>query len=282
MPSCYGDPLQFPALRRCSRLVTNWENPNCSAAGSSRPLELLEPVRRKPCKGRNIYIDLGANWCNTLDIFQHVPNVSARSHPGKPWHVYAFEASPLIAPYVEKCCAALNKGAPLPPPPVPPTASSGQLLAYAEQLGCAKAGGKAARFACMSKQLSSVLQRLEPQPWLSSNASLLSHRLRAARLRGCAKPRLRNSFHLLPAAAGHVPGTMRMAGTPEQMLRGGAFRVLSNASRVRGRGGATYEVAQVDIVRWLLRSFTQDDFVVLKMIHEPQPQPEPPNPSTEP
>ena len=74
---------------------------------------------------------------------------------------------------------------------------------------------------------------------------------------------------------------MRMAGTPEQMLRGGAFRVLSNASRVRGRGGATYEVAQVDIVRWLLRSFTQDDFVVLKRV-EPQPQPEPPNPSTEP
>ena len=53
------------------------------------------------------------------------------------------------------------------------------------------------------------------------------------------------------------------------MLRGGAFRVLSNASRVRGRGGATYEVAQVDIVRWLLRSFTQDDFVVLHMGRTP-------------
>ena len=165
MPSCYGDPSQFPALRRCSRLVPNWEDPNCTAAaaGSSRLLE-FEPLRRKkPCAGRNIYIDLGANWCNTLDIFQHVPNVSARSHVGKPWHVYAFEASPLIAPYVEKCCAALNMGAPLPPPPVPPTASSGQLLAYAEQLGCGKAGGKAARFACMSKHLTDALQRLEPQ-----------------------------------------------------------------------------------------------------------------------
>ena len=38
-----------------------------------------------------------------------------------------------------------------------------QLLAYAEQLGCAKAGGKQARFACMSKQLTDALQRLEPQ-----------------------------------------------------------------------------------------------------------------------
>ena len=93
------------------------------------------------CPGRNIYIDLGANWCNTLDTFQHVPNVSALSHPGKPWHVYALEASPFIAPAVEQCCAAMSKGLPLPPPPVPPTASSGQLLAYAEQLGCGQAGG---------------------------------------------------------------------------------------------------------------------------------------------
>lgn len=217
------------------------------------------------CPGRNIYIDLGANWCNTLDTFQHVPNVSALSHPGKPWHIYAFEASPFIAPYVEKCCAAMSKGLPLPPPPVPPTASSGQLLAYAEQLGCGQAGGKQARFACMSKRLADALLSLEPQPWLSSNATLLSARLKAARVRGCAKPRARNTFHLLPAAAGHVAGSMRMAGTPEQMLRGGAFRVLTNASRVRGRGGSTFDVAQVDVVRWLMRSFTRDDFVVLKM-----------------
>ena len=274
---CYSS--RTTALDRCSRAINNWRDPNCTTV----PV-LPEQQRRRACVGRNIYVDLGANWCNTLDIFQYVPNVATMSNAGQPWHVYAFEASPLIAPYVEKCTKALTRGLPLPPPPVPPTASSGQLLAYASQLGCDKVGGKQARFACMSKALDESLQKLRPDAALSANASLLQTRLERARTRGCKgaeaggsgggggaglRARTRRAggttFHLLPAAAGHVGGSMRMAGTPEQMLRGGAFRTLSNASRLRGRGGDTYEVAQVDVVRWLLRSFTRDDFVVLKM-----------------
>ena len=251
MPSCYGDPSSSPASVCVGQCPTG-------GIPTAQRFPSHKMLAGDGCPGRNIYIDLGANWCNTLDAFQHVPNVSALSHPGKPWHIYAFEASPFIAPYVEKCCAAMSKGLPLPPPPVPPTASSGQLLAYAEQLGCGQAGGKQ-RVLCMSKQLADALLSLEPQPWLSSNATLLSARLKAARVRGCA------SRGRAPSpAGGEARGGPAAGGTPEQM-RGGAFRVLTNASRVRGRGGSTFDVAQVDVVRWLMRSFTRDDFVVLKM-----------------
>jgi len=45
---------------------------------------------------RNVYIDAGVNWCNTLRLYTHVPEASSRL--AQPWHVFGFEASPLIIP----------------------------------------------------------------------------------------------------------------------------------------------------------------------------------------
>ena len=102
-------------------------------------LELPPLVARRSagCGARNVYVDLGANWCNSLRLFAHVPSAPP---PTEPWQVYAFEAAPLIVPFVERCCADLTRGLPLPRAPVPPTGSSQQLLKHARSLNCTNKG----------------------------------------------------------------------------------------------------------------------------------------------
>ena len=61
----------------------------------------------KPGVGRNVYIDLGANWANTLRLHEDIVrdyNLRARLRTDsegvpRPFEVYAFEAAPHIATY---------------------------------------------------------------------------------------------------------------------------------------------------------------------------------------
>lgn len=238
---------------------------------------------------RNIFLDMGANWCNTMQLYQSVPEAAPAAglaHANLPWHVFAIEAAPLIAPYVELCTEALAAGRPLPPPLVPPAGSSMQLLNYASELGCTKAGGRRERLACISNALASPLAALArtANPKLTANPSLLEARLDGARARGGCTPAPRGggllsafsrgpdpsyradglrtagggTFTLLPAAAGASAGTLRMAGSPLQMLRGGSMAAGSNHM-------PQFDVPRVDVVSWIERSFTVDDFVILKM-----------------
>lgn len=226
--------------------------PRAATPGCSRP--------------RNVYLDLGANWCNTLTLFEIVPEVAKKglAHAGVPWNTYAVEAAPLISPYVERCVAALSAGRPLPLPPVPPAGSSMQLLNYAVDLGC-EVKGKSVRerMACVGRKLEGPLAALarSAQPSLTSNATLLRSRLAAAASRGACPSAgaARNTFDLIPAAAGAQPGMLQMVGSPLQMLRGGSNRAGGHA------GGPQFDVPLVDVVSWISSSFTEDDFVVLKM-----------------
>ena len=38
---------------------------------------------------RNIYLDLGVNWCNTLQLYRDIPEARAQSEA--PWEVWGFE-----------------------------------------------------------------------------------------------------------------------------------------------------------------------------------------------
>jgi hypothetical protein len=84
---------------------------------------------------RNVYIDAGVNWCNTLELFRKVPPELSAPLPS-PWHVFGFEAMPKIVPFADKCAAALSVGLPLPPLPIPATGSSKDLARVARQYGC--------------------------------------------------------------------------------------------------------------------------------------------------
>ena len=50
------------------------------------------------------YIDLGANWANTLSLFEEVPYIDTAVK----WNIVAFEASPLIQPFLYDYCRFLN------------------------------------------------------------------------------------------------------------------------------------------------------------------------------
>ena len=197
---------------------------------------------------RNIFLDMGANWCNTLQLFKDVPEAKTHAHADRPWHVFAVEAAPLISPYVEQCVERLAAGEPLPTPPVPPAGSSMQLLNYASDLGCTgeKVGkGRRERMNCIGAKLQKPLAKLAKtaNPSLTSNAALLRARLDGARTRGgceAVPPRSKKSggglflrswpalaastaayradgwvtkdggsYSLLPAAAGASEGNLR-------------------------------------------------------------------------
>ena len=233
------------------------------------------------CAPRNVYIDLGANWCNTLQLFRRVPAVAgAVPHERTPWQVYAYEVSPLISPFVEECCTALSHGNPLPHAPLPPSGSSSSLLVYSGTLGCNGTRSRASQFACIERTLNASLQALRPSPHLSSS---LPTRLTQARRRGCSAEDT-TQYSLLQAAAGARPGTLRLsAGTRGLMalLRGGMSTADggsgssgSGIASAGGGGGVSEEdsgvggeqaMPVVDVVRWIGESFRPADHVILKM-----------------
>lgn len=85
---------------------------------------------------RNVYIDAGVNWCNSLLIFKSVPEAKARL--AEPWHIFGFEANKRIAPFANLCHRALSAGQPLPTPPIPPAGSTRDLARYAARYNCSK------------------------------------------------------------------------------------------------------------------------------------------------
>ena len=76
------------------------------------------------CAPRNIYIDLGVNWCNTLELHRRVAPWKSR----EPWLVLGWEAAPLILPYAERCMRRLELGRQLPTPTIPLAGSSIELF----------------------------------------------------------------------------------------------------------------------------------------------------------
>lgn len=248
---------------------------------------------------------MGANWCNTLQIFSTVPEV--RTHAwggGKAWEVYAFEAAPLIAPFVERCCQELGAGRELPHAPVPPAGSSMQLLTYAPQLGC-NTGGRGTRLACVAKALEKPLQAMRVDPSLTGNWTLIDNRLSTASPKAPSCERRtqpQSTYTLIPAAVGAERSSFQITTSPIQMLRGGSSSPGGPAQQRRS-SDQTFDVLQValhsrsvyscnpllnpsqwvppslllnclncavtrhqvDVVSWLQRSFHEDDFVLIKM-----------------
>jgi hypothetical protein len=187
-------------------------------------------LRRPDCRPRNIYIDMGANWCNSLQLFRRVPHASSSSpHEGSGWQVYAFEMAPLIMPYVEACCEALSRGQPLPPAPVPPSGSSSHLLRYAEMVGCHHAS-RGLQLQCMERALNASLVALRINQRLLGNEELIRARLARARRSGC-EPGSPFTYTLVPSAVGVREGASVPVGTGtrglSQLLRGGMSLVSS-------------------------------------------------------
>jgi hypothetical protein len=199
---------------------------------------------------RRIYIDLGANWANTLRLFEDIGEKRSET----PWDVYGFEASPLIQPYLEKFVGWLNGKSSKPPVLVPPSGSSSHLDVFATRYGCPSCNEKGcdAMRACMFKRFKSKLDLLQPDPTLN-NVDLINSRLRIA----TTPLGNSNRFTAVPAAAGDHFGILNLgAVTPEQMIRGGAHDEAV---------GNVMNVTMIDFPEWLVANFAKEDYIIVKM-----------------
>jgi len=228
-------------------------------AGSHVALKESVNVSRTP---RQVYIDLGANWANTLRLYEDIGDAAWINK--KPWEVYAFEASPFIQPYLEDFTAFLNSQRPRPELTIPPSGSSLALNEYASRYGCpsvppSATWGSAAweeMRSCMFRVFRKQLSKLHADPKLS-DTGLIFDRLAVA---DKAPPVSASSRYVsVPAAAGASNGVLNLgAMTPEQMIRGGAV-----SGPVAGL--PEMEVPLVNVVSWLVDHFKRDDYVVVKM-----------------
>ena len=239
-------------------------------------------MHRSPCAPRRIFVDLGANWCNTLKLYEQLPAQWTHALPPTRWEVYAFEASPLITPFVEQCARELSAGRELPVPPVTPAGSTKELIRLQTQASICPSTPEAfgidvrnlsaaharqavtfQRRACALRAARQGLARLKSNPALYL-PEVLSERLASARAcRGAGDQGGHDVVTLLPAAAGAKNGSMLLWGTSDDLISGG---LTSERKLVRpGSMRARHKVPVVDVAAWLLDSFKVADIVVLKI-----------------
>ena len=127
-----------------------------TAAGATKAASLLPQSDGL----RRVYIDAGANWANTLRLYRDIEPTASRA----PWEIYAFEASPLITPFLERYCTWLNGGGigVAPSSCLPQSGSTAHLFRYAGSVGCP------ASRECMWSFFAKPLAALAPDPRVPS------------------------------------------------------------------------------------------------------------------
>lgn len=206
---------------------------------------------------RHVYIDLGANWANTLTLYQkHFPTMLTES-----WEIYAFEGSALISPYLEDFVAYLNgrkANRPSVPHFLPPSGSSKDLARFAVEQGCPPRPLPSMR-RCMFGKLYSSLEKLSPRVELN-DSELISSRLAMAHFASNRKvPR----YTFIPVAVAASSGWLFPPKDRTSLIRGGLpfDRIKSSARKLDYSLG----VRIIDWTEWLVKYFTAEDFIVVKM-----------------
>lgn len=197
----------------------------------------------------HLYLDLGANWANTLGLFE---DVSGDVSAGALWNIVAFEASPLVQPFLSQYVAFLNGDrAREPDNCLPHSGSTIHLLRYAKKYGCPAFPQESGR-TCMWECLNQHLGRLKPDPALNSSL-VVSTALRKA----LAPPTLHHVYTAVPAAVGVRDGWTTIFESPRQLVRGGALPTMAASMEPK-------RVATADVAKWLL-DVPKDAYVFAKM-----------------
>jgi len=166
---------------------------------------------------RRVYIDAGANWANTLRLYRDIEPTASTA----PWEVYAFEASPLITPFLERYCAWLDGGGigVAPSSCLPQSGSTAHLFRYTSAVGCPESRE------CMWSFFAKPLAALAPDPRLNST-ELIQKRLAKAQ-----RASSRTRYTLIPAGVAAENTHITIDSNPQQLIRGGALTVDANPSR---------------------------------------------------
>lgn len=178
------------------------------------------------------------------------------------WEVYAFEASPVMHPFVESFVRYLNGQEPRPPITVPPVGGSIQMLGYAKAFGCPHRHNRSeytAMYTCMNRIFKEPLAKLAVNPALNDSALIQS------RLDEAAQPNEGTAarYTFVPAAVGAGEGWLSV-DWPSGLLLYVHDPPLEPVPRPPGVP-AHISVRVVDWVSWLQRHFSAHDVVVVKM-----------------
>jgi len=245
-------------INRLQARIQKLESPNVLIEDISH----LKKVT-KQCAGRRVYVDMGANWANTLNLHE----IMAQGFRGDAsWEVYAFEASPRIMNYVDTMIKWLNdRVGTKPEPPVTPSGSTHDLMKYREKLGCDLIKGKEiseVHRCALRAQMSQILSL--PKFAHFQDRTLVDERLAMA-LKPNKASHTRYTF--IPAAAGvddstDEGGKLSISQSYLGLIRGGGS---GKKSRYPEDGVfPPDDVHVVDIVSWVKRSFSPEDCVFMK------------------
>lgn len=199
---------------------------------------------------RYVYIDMGANWCNTLRHYE----VISPELVSKNWEIYAFEASPYIQPFVDKCVIYENGNGPKPENKLPPSGSSKDLSRYAAKYKCPKNGNPMRK--CMFKALRSELDALYEDARFNSRSFIQARLDEASVPNTLGKPR----FTFIPAAVSSENGELVLWGNREATIRGGF-----TDTRPGDKTYKKFNVNMVNVVEWMKKYFNDNDNIVIKM-----------------
>ncbi|AEO97964.1 hypothetical protein ENVG_00066 [Emiliania huxleyi virus 84] len=193
---------------------------------------------------RSVYIDLGVNWCNTIRMFKEFDNRSS-------FDVYGFEASPLIHPFADKYFKWLNGETNEEPETcLPRSGSSKHLSEYAKYYNCPTKPLDHMR-SCMWNKLSNALNSLTNDPRFN-DTELIESRL----WKTTSYNNNYDRYTFIPAAVSTSTGWLHLSGDARQLIRGGA---------IPPNGIGSFVVRSIDFVTWFKKSFSKNDYIILKM-----------------
>ena len=220
------------------------------------------------------------NWANTARLFEDIGEQASS------YEIYGFESSPLIAPFADQYFEWLNGDRSEEPELcLPRSGSSYHLAGYAAAFGCAasphqmgrhdSAASNAQMRECMWKRLELPLAALQSDPRLNDSA-LISARMDRARQRRCQPKPSRNLYTFIPAAVGSTDEAwLDFYGPPRQLIRGGSVSSDVATRHYNKKTGKpdpgfhlmTYDfhVRSVNFPAWFDRSFSERDYVILKI-----------------
>lgn len=212
---------------------------------------------------RNIYLDFGANWGDTLDAYQRLANPRDIA-PNAEWEIFAFEASPYVQPFLDDEVRWRNGDSSTRPIPCVPPLGSSEDLAYLipdvfdeKNITCHRRYFPKAT-SCVRKVFLAAYNALTPNLTLLSEPLVEARRAeaspaQASRRRRIGAPR----FTLVPAAVG-----VRNGQLPADSI---STFMVNPKSRLHETSLKNLTIQVVDVAQWLRANFREVDYVVAKV-----------------
>mmetsp|Transcript_24063 Transcript_24063/g.74991 ORF Transcript_24063/g.74991 Transcript_24063/m.74991 type:complete len:361 (+) Transcript_24063:136-1218(+) len=226
---------------------------------------------------RRVFIDLGANWANTIRLWKEIGCCPNPPPGARPWEVFFFEASPIMADFNYRMAQWLNGNSSH--RPVQPILSAGStkdtIRAYAGRFGCnnkqALPGESILRatFRCIlskaDESIDKAIRDARTHAHVFNTTNFVAQALRQA-VHPPDPSRMRPRYVFVPSAAGSAPGWIHMTWGRGSYLRGGGRATPTHSSPTKPpQPDEDFVVRVIDVVDWMIRSFASEDWIVLKM-----------------